>query len=237
MISIRKFISIQTILVVRLLVGLYCNISSNRIITLAARIYCAFISTIIVSYFGARMLSMSLVDPSFLVLQFIQYITSVSVGILTNGEYFEKFLTALEKIDFLLGTKPHDNIVISRSLFVAMMINKIFGISLFCIVYLPRYNCFSLAFVTTSGFLLDVSVDLCNFTRIIMFETMWRRMIILRRCFERELSVARRFESREKWRQNNLRKLMTIYNNLVESSRQCDIPMKFMVKKNIIFHL
>lgn len=228
MIFLRSLVSIKTMMTVRLLGGIYCDISTNRLITLVAKLYCAFISTTLVYFFGANLLSLSFRDMIFLVTSFMHYVTSVIVNFLTNGEYFLKFFTALEKIDFLLGTKPQDDIAFSRMLFTGMLMNKIVRTVVFCLVSVEYYNCLSQVFMTTVGFVIDLSVDLSNFTRIIMFETMWCRMVLLRKRFERELSEARRFKSGE-MNHDHLRKCLVIYNNLVKSNLQCDVPMKFMV--------
>lgn len=215
----------------RLLGGLYYNLSSNRFVSLAAKVYCVFITSIVAYYFGVYLITMTLETFFFVVFHYAQYIISALVDILTNSGYFLNFMTTLENIDFPLGSKPKDDIAFSRCLFVGILIIKIVGTVFFCSAYSEHFSCLQGLSVHISVFVIDLIVDLSHLTRIMMFESLSCRIVILRKRIERELSVARRFECSEKFMEKNLRKNLIAYNNLLNTTRQCDAPMKFMVNE------
>ena len=230
MISVRSVLSIQTIMVTRLLGGLYYNISPNRFVTLAARLYCVLITSTVVFCFSLYLMTLSRETLLYVVFHFIQYIVCNLVDFLTNGEYFLIFMSELEKIDFFLGSKPTDEIAFSRCFFIGVLINKMFEIVVYCSSD-EYFSCLMLASTALAGIVIDLTVDLSHLTRIMKFEAMSCRTVMLRKRIERELSLARRFEYGEKNMEKNLKKCLIVYNNLVKTTHQCDAPMKFMVNK------
>ncbi|KAH9628649.1 hypothetical protein HF086_007854 [Spodoptera exigua] len=81
---------------------------------------------------------------------------------------------------------------------------------------------------------VDMVLHLTNVARIIMFEILWRQMADLRRNFEHDLSIARRFEHGEEIMMEKIKKCLNDYTKLLDVLNEKSGVTKFWAYKLIL---
>lgn len=224
--GLQGVLGVQNIMRIRLLFGIYYNISSITVITLAARLYCVCVFSLVVLHnsktFNFKEVWKVFTFRSFYML--VQYSVTIIINLFFEGERIFTFATKLKKVDDELRVMIYDEIPISRIIFLFVLSHKLFLIN-----GLHVFNCnlnSLLQILAISIFQLGTS--LCNFTRIMMFEWLYNRMKILRKRIKRNLSAYQRFKGEKEFVQN-LKTGMVIYKNLVDTVHVTDTPMKMLV--------
>lgn len=223
----------RTIMFVRLLTGLYYKVSPNPRIQLAARVYCILCTAASIQMYLLILLPVyksDIVADINIALLVIIYIISVIVNFVYDGENYFLFKNELMKMNHMLSFKSMERITCSKLLFTVILLTKLSNV-----MYVFGTKGFSIDTIWYSSaiIVIPLALMLLHITKIMMFESLHYRMKILRKRFERVLSVARRFEVGEYIVRGNLYKCMNIYRNLLRTVELSDTPMKLMVNTNL----
>lgn len=236
--TFRSTVTIRVIMFVRLLVGLYYNISSRTPVRLAARAYCGLCFILCLKYYFF-ILQLSANNPDYTlflmdVVVLCSYSLIVVINFIYDGEYFLQFRDNILDLDISLNIQQLDDIKISKLIFVVILVQKLCGAVNYCI-FIGSLCSEAIISVFVTSF-IRVSIAVSIVTHIMLFESVYHRMKLLRKRFERDLSVVRRFEDGEHAMTENLYTCMYIYKTMLHTVEVSNTPMKIMVNIQNIFN-
>ncbi|PZC86167.1 hypothetical protein B5X24_HaOG200900 [Helicoverpa armigera] len=225
---------IKVILIYRILSGYYWKISSNKLVSVLLRIYCLFIATAFLCSMYQFYLFVSI--PGKIHMCCICYLFSINVAtnLIFNGDNFVYFLQEIRNVNIPRHIGCGDKIPITTVLIILTIFLRIGSriqfddhthIDIMQGVFSIQNFSLTFDFLYYSSYL----------TRIMMFELLWQRITMLRKCLEQDLSIARRFEDGEQLLRNNLRACLKIFRSLVNTTRVCDAPMKLLVRDSVLY--
>lgn len=209
---IKSILSVKSIMIFRLVTGMYFDISKNKIVTILAKAYCVLVA-IVINVLFYKGYEIRITDPINLFLQHIIFNSNVISNLLSKGEYLFKFLNTISYED--------NEIPISRLITILIVLEKITSL---VYIGLTNFNVLFLSFIT-----VDMIVHLSNIARIIRFEIFCHRMAELRRNVEEDLSAARRFEDGEEVMMEKLKKCLDDYLRLLDVMNESNGASKFLV--------
>ena len=222
-------------MLIRLFFGFYHKISSNILLNVLVRTYCVTLGILL-------NVQNYLVTTYFIFpgkvrygLQGTSYGINVFTNLFFNSENLFNFLKRIRKITH--SSNLNDEIPFSRIFLIFLLLGNLAGHAMYG--YFTSDNLFDLFSAATLSLIFELSQHTSNFTRIIMFELLWHRMAILRMQLERDLSTARRFVEREEVMRKELKSCLNTYKDLLNTTHETDVPMKFMVNYLIyvfVFH-
>ncbi|PZC86163.1 hypothetical protein B5X24_HaOG200896 [Helicoverpa armigera] len=220
---------IKAVMILKIICGFFCKISSNKIVITLARVYCLFfglvcMSMLIILANHAKSFS-ALLQVFFGVYVYLIYFL---LNFYFEGENFMGFLHKIRKVVTSQHMKPCEGVQISIRLFTISLAANILlrlKITLDQSHYTFSSTYSFLAFVSTIN-LLEFSPIL---TRLMTFELLWRRMAMVRRNLERELSTHQGYENSECILKEKLRRCLNVYKCLLEVTRVNETPMKIAV--------
>lgn len=215
----------------RLLCGLYYNISKDRHIQFGARVYCVLCVVFCTRYFyliaQVNIMRHNLESLLITLVTIILYIIYVIISFVYEGEYIHKFRHKLAILDIKLNSRPVDDLQCSFWAFVLVISQRLMSFIILRRSLGPLD--FSGLAIVYSSTIVRCAITLSNFTKIIMFECLHRRMKLLGKLVQCDLSVARRFEYGESVMIENLHKCINIYKELLNTMQESKTPMKATV--------
>ncbi|PZC79046.1 hypothetical protein B5X24_HaOG201027 [Helicoverpa armigera] len=240
MISLKSVITIKTLMAIRLgISGLYFPITSNKIISLLLKIYCAIFTITVMYYILTCTYGLpfryNLTSYSILTMYFANVIHTVFHN--GDGEYLKNFFVAINKIDLAIGERPDDEIKISRLIFIVVfLVMRTTGMVIYCQSEYKKY-CSLLRSLLLAGLFVSIAGQWCHTSYIMMFESVYHRMRLLRKRFENRLSASRQFEADEKVMENQLRQCLDIYKNLLGVTGLYGARIKIMVITQLFIYV
>ncbi|PZC86168.1 hypothetical protein B5X24_HaOG200901 [Helicoverpa armigera] len=227
---------IKLVMFIRLISGFYCKISSNSKINFLVKTYCILIATLIIFLtITVAFVRVNIESKCHIGFMSTLYIISVVTSICLNGDNFEDFLTKIRGITTLPNVESADKITFSIFLFFLSLCSRIVVNVKFTIDNVQSISD-PLFYVSLVSLTLATLQYSASFTRIMMFELLCRRMVILRKRVESDLSIPMTYQAKEMVREK-IRKCLHTYKSLLDTIRGTDMPMKFLVSfllKNLI---
>ncbi|PZC86165.1 hypothetical protein B5X24_HaOG200898 [Helicoverpa armigera] len=221
---------IKAVMIIQIFCGLYNKISSNRIICAITKIYCALViaAIVIIAVIHIFFFNIFIVAKSSVVISVTTYVLYAMVHFYFNGDHFNEFFYSLKHLQTTHGSESKYDISITIFLLISISSARLYGYLKFTFMHISI-----LPIDEFTGLFLDLLV--CNIShttcviRYLMFELLWRRMAILRKRLEQDLLNARRFENEEGVLRRQLRSCLSIYNEILDTTRKNGGPMKLLV--------
>nr|XP_049692691.1 uncharacterized protein LOC126053769 [Helicoverpa armigera] len=223
---IQADIFTKIIIVLQLICGFYWKISSNKVVNALVRAYCVSITaTVIVIITYEWFVTLYRSVASIVVFAATFYFVNIFVDLFSNGENFMKFIKNIRQ-PITQDIRSSVNTPITAILLISTICIRVFSHLKFQYdngMWNPLISEATLILV------IDIILYVSNSQRIMMFELLWRKMAALRNHLERDLSSARRYETREDLLKNKLKACVKIYNNILNSTRMIDAQTKFLM--------
>ncbi|PZC86166.1 hypothetical protein B5X24_HaOG200899 [Helicoverpa armigera] len=231
---------IKAIMIFRIVCGLYCKITSNKIIAAIIKIYCALVIVIVfvISLSYLRALKNSASSAFAFGMPASKYFVNSVVHFCFDGDNFYEFFHSLKNLQITQDSELKYDIPITIFLFISITGARLKNYSRYYWLGMSdghfRFDRFmSFCF----GVLISYIGSITCVMRFMMFELLWRRMAMLRKRLEQDLLNARRFENEEGVLRKQLRACLSIYKGILDSTRKNDAPMKLLVTHLYIIFL
>ncbi|XP_047023902.1 uncharacterized protein LOC124632931 [Helicoverpa zea] len=221
--------TIKAAMILKIICGFFCKISSNKIVITLAKVYCLFFGLMCMSML--RILANHARSFSALLQVFLGvyvYLIYFLLNFYFEGENFMGFLHELRKVVTSQHMKSSEGVQISIRLFTISLSANIL-LRLKITLDHSQYTVSSIY----SFLVFQSTVNLLEFspilTRLMMFELLWRRMAMVRRNLERELSTHQGYDNSDCILKEKLRRCLNAYKCLLEVTRVNETPMKIAI--------
>ncbi|PZC72857.1 hypothetical protein B5X24_HaOG200871 [Helicoverpa armigera] len=216
----------KIIIAIRLICGFYYKISTNKVVNALVRAYCVSIATtVIVIIIYEWFISLDRSAVKILVFSSTLYSLNIFVDFCSNRENFMLF------VKYIRQPISQDMQLVVNTPITAILLISTLCLRVFSHIKYQYDNGIWFAFISeeTLMLVLDILQYVSISQKMMMFELLWRKMAALRNHLERDLSSARRYETREDLLKNKLKACVDIYNNILNSTREIDAQTKFLV--------
>lgn len=224
-ISARKYVFIYIVMFFRLFVGLYSKLYDNIIFFVTAKLYCIY--CVLVALHKNLQLWDFLVKRNYILLaaqKLIVYITIVVVSMGSDGEHFNIYLNELENIDPLTFLHWHDNLIISKSIFV-----MIASLGLYRIWFLLFFRSFFTLHDVYIESIVLMGIYSSYMSRILMFDLLWSRLRCLNLTMESNILFNGNVRNDVEIQKNKIEQYLLIYKRILVTMNNIGTATKILV--------
>lgn len=233
--NLKQSVYVNITLYVRLLLGLYTNLSTSEIINRFLKLYCAGV-TIISFYFYYDLVFYLHQNRYFLFFTFfyngLYFIIASILYLLSDGENIIEFLKSINSLDIKNSLRHKKNeFLITFIIFIGIIVKNIIRYVYLFLNYRQVKN--SLIIISSLSW---VEQELTHFTRIMMFECIWCKLTSLRKeireCLESESDLYDENSKKKK-----VLELMHVYDKILLTQKYAGNITKFFVSFKLIYKM
>ncbi|PZC81895.1 hypothetical protein B5X24_HaOG200907 [Helicoverpa armigera] len=215
-------------MVARLMVGFYWKTSSNKLVNALVKTYCVTIATVFnimsITYITNEDEHIPTANTIYMAFVICLYDIIVVVNLFYTGEYLEDFFDKMENPAIAQDMEAGDKLIVTTAVIIFSLTTKFITGSIYI------YEKFTLTNTSKNFILLIMQIinPISNFTRIMVFELLWRRMAMLRKSLQQDLTSARMFEGEEIFK-TKLRTSLIKYQLILDTLKKIKHPIQFLV--------
>ncbi|XP_039759709.1 uncharacterized protein LOC120633566 [Pararge aegeria] len=219
---------------VRLILGLYSELSKNIFFKVIARCYClCFVVFIFYSNYSMLLTYPPPIKVAITTVHKLMVYTIVTVAsMLSNGEHFYEYLNEMSNIETKSKIKPRKfELIISLTTFVVIII--LYTFFLFHNMTFANKNAY-LEYYFGTLTLLFMAKCFNNMARVMMFELLWDRMKSLRMMMVENLKFCELVsDDHVELQISKLEEYIKVYNNLLDNLKYMGHASKLMIILNL----
>ncbi|PZC81894.1 hypothetical protein B5X24_HaOG200906 [Helicoverpa armigera] len=218
-------------MVARLMAGFYWKTSSNKLVTALVKTYCVTIATAFnimsITFITSEDEHIPLLNQFYLAFVLCLYDIIVVVNLRYAGEYIEDFLDKMENPAVPQDTEAGDKFVVSIAVIMFCLTTRFMFYSklLYKSLIDPSDLSISRNFILL---IMQMIHPVSNFTQIMMFELIFRRMAMLRQSLQQDVTNTRIFGGEEILKMK-LRTYLMKYQLILDTINKTKQPVKYLV--------
>ncbi|PZC81893.1 hypothetical protein B5X24_HaOG200905 [Helicoverpa armigera] len=218
-------------MVARLMVGFYWKTSSNKLVNASVKTYCVIIAIVLnilsinfITSEDEHIPTINLINMAFVI---CLYDIIVIVNLCYAGEYLEDFFDKLENPAVPQDMEAGDKLIVTTAVIIFCLTTRFISCSKY--IY-ETYIALNNTAIDIHCLLLIMQIinPISNFTRIMVFELLWRRMAMLRKSLQQDLTTARIFREEEILKMK-LRTFLMKYQLILDTVNKIKHPIQFLV--------